>query len=161
MLVQAARSIVEQFEDGWSAPNPTSFDRFLADDVVLKQPFLADVHGRDAAHTYLARLLLFAPTLQGHVRSWGATGNVLFIEVQMISTRRGRPVRWRLVDRCLFDEHGLVHVRESYFDAVVLASQIARSPALTLRWFWSRVVPNPASRLDRLRERHSSDESLP
>jgi hypothetical protein len=157
-MSRAAVTIMDQFEKGWSCPSPTAFDEFLATDVVLKQPFIPTVHGRTECHKYLARLLLFAPTLQGRVLSWSSTGNVLFIEIEFAAPRtRRRVLRWNAADRVLFDEQGVVRERVTYMDPLELTKQIARSPRLTLRWLWSRAVPDPITRWNKLTTRDMKD----
>jgi SnoaL-like domain len=139
---------VERFERGWNAPSPSAFDDFLADDVVLRQPLIPAVNGRAECHRYLARLLLFAPNLRGRLLSWAARDNELFLTVHMSAQVGRRSVQWTLVDRVRFDDSGMMHERQSFFDPSTLAWQIGRSPRLTFRWFWSRAVRNPVARFE-------------
>jgi SnoaL-like protein len=54
---------VEAFESAWSRPTPERLIALLDPDVVLLQPHLPPIRGRDAALKEFRRLLTWLPAL--------------------------------------------------------------------------------------------------
>ena len=121
------------FADAWSAPTPERLVALLHPDVTLLQPHLPPVHGRDAAHAELQRLLRWMPDLHGEVDRACGNDAVVFIEWRMKRTRNTRP-GIRAVDRFLLDGD-LGTERRVWFDQFALLAEMMRAPHIVPGFF--------------------------
>jgi hypothetical protein len=109
------QTFARRFADAWKRPTPEKLIELLHPDVLLYQPHLPPIRGREAAKAEFERLFRWLPGLHGEVeRSCGADG-VVFIEWEMRFPIGREPVRIPAVDRFLLRD-GLGIEREVYFD---------------------------------------------
>lgn len=146
MGLSVHEAVVDAFAAGWAAPHPHAWDDLLHEDVVLRQPLLADGRGRDVWQRELTRLLAFLPDLRGQVLSWAGRQDVVFIDIACSGTAAGRPLEFRAVDRLTITAEGTVIQRDSFFDPLPLAVELARRPTAWMTWWRSGVGPLLARR---------------
>jgi len=133
--------VVAAFEAGWAAPGPHAWDAFLTPDAEFVQPMLRDGHGRELWWEEAGRLLTLLPDITGTVRSWAGNEETLFIAVRFDATLGGRPFGWDAVDELSLTPEGTVRRRESFFDSVQPAAQLATRPSAWSRWWRSGIGP--------------------
>jgi ketosteroid isomerase-like protein len=129
-----AAAFVEKFIEAWEDPRLERFQAVTHPDVVLEQPMMPRMVGKEAAREGFRRLLELFPGIRGRVLRWTAEGNVVFIEMRMTVPAGSRPLEWDLTDRIEL-EGGLVRERVSYMDSIQIVLGILTRPSL-----WSRVV---------------------
>lgn len=116
----------ERFAAGWAAPTAERLAALLCEDVVLCQPHLPPLRGKEAALAEFRRLFTWLPGLHGQVhRARGADG-VVFIEWTM-RFPIGRGVAIDAVDRFLLRD-GLGAERTVYLDQLPLIAGVLRAP---------------------------------
>jgi hypothetical protein len=121
---------VERFAAAWREPRVDGFAGLFHPDIVLEQPMLPRMVGKEAAVAGFARLLDAFPGIRGEVLGWGGDGDALFINLRL-RTGGSRPLEWTVVDRiCLEDD--LIRERVSYFDALPLLLGTVTRPGLWL-----------------------------
>jgi ketosteroid isomerase-like protein len=131
--VEAAEAWVEGFIEGWRAPanaeaTARHFERLLAPDIRLIQPQLPTGVGYGALRRqFLEPLFALMPDVHCEVDRWAASGDDVFIELTVIGTVGGRPVRMRACDRVTL-RGGVAIERESHADPAPLLAAVARSP---------------------------------
>jgi len=131
--VESAEAWVEGFIEGWRAPASAEataehFERLLAPDIRLIQPQLPTGVGYGALRRqFLEPLFALMPYVHCEVDRWAALGDDLFIELTVIGTIGGRPVRMRGCDRVTLRD-GVAIERESHLDPTPLLAAVARSP---------------------------------
>jgi limonene-1,2-epoxide hydrolase len=130
----AASLFVDRFETQWSKSNADALGELLTDDVVLIQPAMPSITGKQAANEAFSRLFRLIPDLHVRVHRWAARDEVLFIEFTLIGTFGGREVSWPAVDRFLLRD-GLAAERISYFDPMPLMLTVLKRPR-----GWRRLV---------------------
>lgn len=101
----------------------------LHPDVVLYQPHLPPIRGREAALREFRRLLAWLPTFHGAVTRWSESGGHVFIEWKMQLPLGGRTISIPAVDRFLVRD-GLGMERVVYFDQLRLIAAVAGHPRL-------------------------------
>jgi ketosteroid isomerase-like protein len=129
-----AAAFVERFEIAWSKSNADALGALLADDVVLIQPAMPAIRGKEQAHKTFSRLFRLIPDLHVMVHRWAALDDVLFIEFTLVGTFGGGEVHWPAVDRFLLRD-GLAAERISYFDPLPLLLTTLKRPR-----GWRRLV---------------------
>jgi ketosteroid isomerase-like protein len=122
-----AAAFVERFESAWSKSNADALGELLDDDVVLIQPGMPSIKGREQAHETFSRLFRLIPDLHVVVHRWAEGDDVLFIEFTLVGSFGGSEVSWPAVDRFLLRD-GLVAERFSYFDPMPLFLTTLRRP---------------------------------
>src|SRR5438874_1045028 len=121
---------VRRFTEAWSAPTSEGLVALLHREVVLLQPHLPPIHGRDAALDDFERLLRWLPGLRGEVERWSGSNGLLFIEWEL-KFPLGRGVSIPMVDRFRLVS-GLCLEREVYFDQLPLVTAVLTNPQ---EWF--------------------------
>jgi ketosteroid isomerase-like protein len=139
-----ASLFVERFEAQWAKSSADALDELLADDVVLIQPAMPSITGRQAANEVFSRLFRLIPDLHVRVHRWAERDEVVFIEFTLVGTFGGREVSWPAVDRFVLRD-GLVAERISYFDPMPLMLTILRRPRGWRRLLMSGFRPSFSS----------------
>jgi ketosteroid isomerase-like protein len=139
-----AAEFVERFETAWSKSNADALGELLTDDVVLIQPGMPSIKGKEQAHKTFSRLFRLIPDLHVVVHRWAAGDDVLFIEFTLVGTFGGGEVSWPAVDRFLLLD-GLVAERISYFDPMPLFLTTLKRPRGWRRLFTSGFRPSLSS----------------
>jgi ketosteroid isomerase-like protein len=122
-----ASGFVDRFADAWGGSDIDRLMELLSEDVVLRQPMLPMTVGKAAARDAFARLLTAFPGLRATVHTWGAEGDVVFIEFTLSCTFGGRELSWPAVDRFVLRD-GLAAERVNYFDPLPLFVKILSRP---------------------------------
>lgn len=138
--------VVETFAKGWSNPHPHAWDDFLAEDVELIQPLLADGAGIEHFRAETRRLLALAPDISGEVLSWAAREDVVFIDLRLNATIGGAPISFRTFDQLRISPDGMLLRREAFFDPSPVALALLRRPSSWLPWWRSGIGPLAARR---------------
>lgn len=131
--------VVEQFCTGWDNPDPHAWDEFIEPSMRFVQPMLKDVVGPERWASEAARLLHVLPDLRADVLHWAGSGDTLFIHLRFTATLGRRPITWDAVDQLRLTPAGTAVFRESFFDSVPVATQLARHPRALARWVWSAI----------------------
>jgi hypothetical protein len=122
-----AAHFVEQFKDVWRTPNLTKHEALWSPGIVLIQPLMGTLRGRDECWAGFERLFRLIPDITGVVHRWSSTENAIFIEFTLRGTFGGRELSWTAVDRFMLVD-GLIAERVSYFDASPLVLAMAARP---------------------------------
>jgi len=122
-----AADFVRRFEEAWAKSNADAIIDVLAADVVLRQPLMPEIVGRDAAHEAFERLFRSFPGLTATVHGWAAAGDVVYIDFTLHGEVGGRPLSWPAIDRFVVRD-GLAVERVSYFDGSRLVVEILKRP---------------------------------
>jgi hypothetical protein len=133
--------VVEQFRTGWDRPEPHSWDAMADDSMHFVQPMLRDGVGRQVWWEEMARVQKLLPDLRADVLRWAGSGEDLFIHIRFEATLSGKPLTWDAVDWLRVTSEGTAVFRESFFDSVPVAAQLASRPRSWLRWWRSGVGP--------------------
>jgi hypothetical protein len=126
---EEAAAFVERFIAAWGDPSVEKLQELTHDDVVLEQPMMPRMVGKEAAREGFGRLLALFPGIRGRVLRWSAEGNLVWIEMRMTVPAGSRPLEWDLVDRIEL-EGGLVRERITYMDAVPIIGGVLTRPGL-------------------------------
>jgi hypothetical protein len=138
----AAATFVEQFEDVWRGPpSLAKHEALWSEDIVLVQPVMGALRGRDECHAGFARLFALIPDLHAVVHRWSASDDAIFIEFTLIGAFGGSELSWSAVDRFTLTG-GLIAERVSYFDGAALAAAMAARPRGWRRMLATRFVPH-------------------
>lgn len=134
---EAARFVAD-FAHGWREPE---FERFVEwfserfDPAVrLSQPLAPDGVGHDALREQFRRLFVLIPDLRGAVRRWAATGDEIFIELELTGTLGRKSISWTACDVVTLRD-GLAVERRSFFDPSPLVGATLRRPTC-----WPRLI---------------------
>jgi hypothetical protein len=122
------RFVVEQFAEAWAHPRVDRFVALLHPDVVLLQPVVKPVVGREAARAEFSRLLGWIPDLVGAVDETATSGNVALIAWRLRFTLGRSPYDLRIVDRLVVADR-LIREREAYYDSLGLMIELLRRPS--------------------------------
>lgn len=126
---EEANAFVEKFIAAWSDPTVERLQELTHPDVVLEQPMMPRMAGKEAAREGFGRLLSLFPGIRGDVLRWSAEDNLVLIEMRMIVPAGSRPLEWDLVDRIEL-EGGLVRERITYMDSLPIVVGVLTRPAL-------------------------------
>lgn len=129
-----AARFAEQFADAWRTPDLAKHEALWSDDIVLTQPMMGTLRGRQACREAFQRLFALVPDLHADVHRVGRGRNEVFIEFTLSGTYGGKPIAWDAVDRFTFT-NGLIAERVSYFDSTPLIGKLVGRPA-----GWERLV---------------------
>ena len=122
-----AARFAERFTDTWRAPDLAKHEALWSEDIVLTQPMMGTVRGKQACREAFQRLFALVPDLHADVHSVGHGTNQVFIEFTLSGTYGGKPIAWDAVDRFTFTD-GLIAERVSYFDATPLVVKLVGRP---------------------------------
>jgi ketosteroid isomerase-like protein len=138
-----AARFAERFSDTWRTPDLAKHEALWSEDIVLTQPMMGTVRGKQACRQAFARLFALVPDLHADVQSVGHGTNQVFIEFTLSGTYGGKPIAWDAVDRFTFID-GLIAERISYFDATPLVLKLLSRPR-----GWDRLARTGAALLGR------------
>ena len=124
----------ERFTDAWRKPDLAKHEALWSDDIVLRQPMMGTLHGKQACLESFQRLFALVPDLHADVHRVGHGRHEVFIEFTLSGTYGGKPISWDAVDRFTFTG-GLIAERVSYFDSAPLIGKLVGRPA-----GWDRLV---------------------
>jgi ketosteroid isomerase-like protein len=136
-----AARFVEGFGVAWGRSDIDALMALLHDDVVLKQPMLPTITGKEAARAAFKRLFTAFPGLHGTVHDWAARGDVLFIDFTLSCEFGGRELSWHALDRFLLRD-GLAAERINYFDSMAVFVEILRRPRGWRNLARARLMPS-------------------
>jgi ketosteroid isomerase-like protein len=122
-----AAEFAERFAQAWRLPDLDQHEALWSDDIVLIQPMMGTLRGRQACRKSFERLFALVPDLHANVHRFGHGKQHVFIEFTLSGTYGGKPIAWDAVDRFTF-VNGLISERVSYFDAVPLMRTLAARP---------------------------------
>jgi len=138
-----AARFAERFTDTWRTPDLAKHEALWSEDIVLTQPMMGTVRGKQACRAAFQRLFALVPDLHADVHSVGHGTNQVFIEFTLSGTYGGKPIAWDAVDRFTFTD-GLIAERVSYFDATPLVVKLVGRPR-----GWDRLARTGAALLGR------------
>ena len=138
--MSSTAAFVERFEDAWRIPDLDKHEALWSDDIVLVQPLMGTLRGRDECRAAFGRLFRQIPDLHAVVHRWSRSADALFIEFTLRGSFGGRELSWSAVDRFLLVD-GLIAERVSYFDAAPLVAAMAARPRGWRRLLATRFVP--------------------
>jgi hypothetical protein len=118
---------VDRFAEVWKRPTPEGIGGLLDDYIVLKQPHLPTICGKDAAIVEFRRLLRWLPDFHGIVEHAVCGRNMVTIQWQMIFPIDTERLKICAVDRFTL-QNGLATERAAYFDTRPLHQAIKRNP---------------------------------
>jgi limonene-1,2-epoxide hydrolase len=137
----AAARFVEQFADVWRAPvSVARHEALWSGEIVLIQPLMGTLRGRDECHAGFSRLFRQIPDLHAVVHRSSHDEQAIFIEFTLRGTFGGRELAWTAVDRFTLTG-GLIAERVSYFDGAAVAAAMAGRPRGWGRMLATRFVP--------------------
>ena len=122
-----AAAFVDRFAAVWSAPTAQALAQLGHPEVVLVQPGMRTMRGRDEVLRGWTRLFRAMPDLRGEVHRWAPTEDGVLIELSLRATVARRPFEWSLVDRIVLED-GLVRERVTYQDPRPLALEALKAP---------------------------------
>jgi hypothetical protein len=125
------QTFADAFAQGWSRPTPEGLVALLHPEVVLLQPHLAPIRGKEAALAEFRRLFAWLPGLHGVVERSAEAAGFVFIEWQMKLPVGSKLVSIPAVDRFRLQD-GLAIERIVYFDQVALIKTVLFHPSLWL-----------------------------
>ncbi len=134
MNTQKQKCFSEKFAEAWANPSPDRLTALLHPDVVLRQPHLPPIRGRDAAHREFRKLFTWLPNLFGTVDRYAENGDLAFIEWRLQIPVGNKYVEIPAVDR-FFIEEGLGKERVVYLDQMQMNAAILKNPK-----FWRGFV---------------------
>lgn len=136
----AAAAFVARFEDCWRTPDLDKHEALWRDDVVLIQPLMGALRGRDECRAGFGRLFRQIPDIHAIVHRWSHSDDAILIEFTLRGTFGGRELAWSAVDRFTLVD-GRIAERVSYFDAAALMAAMAMRPRGWRRLLATRFVP--------------------
>ncbi|MBY0288040.1 MAG: nuclear transport factor 2 family protein [Mycobacteriaceae bacterium] len=125
---QFAARFAEQFAETWRTPDLAKHEALWSEDIVLTQPMMGTLRGKQACREAFQRLFALIPDLHADVHRVGHGGHEVFIEFTLSGTYGGKPIAWDAVDRFTFAD-GLVAERVSFFDSTPLIGKLVGRPA--------------------------------
>ena len=121
----------QRFAKAWKQPSPEHLVELLHPDVVLYQPHLPVMRGREAALEEFQRLFRWLPDFYGKVERYSGSDKVVFIEWHMKFPIGKRGVSIPTVDRFILQD-GLGIERAVYFDPRPLITAVLTHPQVWL-----------------------------
>ncbi|HET6732372.1 nuclear transport factor 2 family protein [Mycobacterium sp.] len=131
---QFATEFAERFAETWRSPDLAKHEAMWSDDIVLVQPLMGTLRGKQACLESFQRLFALVPDLRADVHRVGHGRHEVFIEFTLSGTYGGKPIAWDAVDRFTFT-NGLIAERFSYFDSAPLMLKLVGRPS-----GWERLV---------------------
>jgi hypothetical protein len=113
------QEFAQRFAEIWQHPSPEQLVALLHSEVVLYQPQMPPIHGRQAALEEFQRLFRWLPDTYGEVERFCGANGVLFIEWQMKLPIGKNGLSLKAVDRFILQE-GLGIERAVYFNQLPL-----------------------------------------
>jgi ketosteroid isomerase-like protein len=129
-----AARFAERFADAWRTPDLAKHEALWSDDIVLVQPMMGTLRGKQACRDAFQRLFNVVPDLHADVHRVGRGKKEVFIEFTLSGTYGGKPIAWDAVDRNTFTD-GLIAERVSFFDSAPLVVKLVGRPG-----GWDRLV---------------------
>src|ERR1700716_3246194 len=124
----------EQFAETWRTPDLSKHEALWSEDIVLTQPMMGTLRGKQACRESFQRLFALVPDLRADVHRVGHGKQEVFIEFTLSGTYGAKPIAWDAVDRFTFT-NGLIAERVSYFDSTPLIGKLVGRTA-----GWDRLV---------------------
>jgi ketosteroid isomerase-like protein len=131
---QFAARFAEQFADTWRTPDLAKHEALWSDEIVLTQPMMGILRGKQACRESFQRLFALIPDLHADVHRVGHGSREVFIEFTLSGTYGGKPIAADAVDRFTFTG-GLIAERVSYFDSAPLMLKLVGRPG-----GWERLI---------------------
>ncbi|OHV06684.1 nuclear transport factor 2 family protein [Mycobacterium talmoniae] len=122
-----ATRFAERFADTWRTPDLAKHEALWDDDIVLIQPLMGTLRGKQACREAFQRLFTLVPDLHAEVHAVAHDEHRVFIEFTLSGTYGGKPIAWDAVDRFTFTG-GRIAERVSYFDASPLVVKLLGRP---------------------------------
>ena len=107
-----AAGFAEKFADTWRSGDLSKHEALWSDDIVLIQPMMGSLRGKQACRESFQRLFALVPDLHADVHRVGNGKHEVFIEFTLSGTYGGKPIAWDAVDRFTFT-NGLIAERVS------------------------------------------------
>lgn len=120
---------VGRFEELWSGGRSRvgDFMTLFGDEVKLTAPGLRTTYGPHACEQAFVKTFQVMPDLTATVHRWGASDDVLFIEMTFAATVGGKRTEWRNVDRLLF-HNGIAFERQAFFNPLKVRRAFLANP---------------------------------
>ena len=131
---QFAAGFGQRFADAWGTPSMDTFEALYSDDIVLRQPMMGTLRGKQACRASFEQLFALVPDLHADVHRVGHGKHEMFIEFTLSGTYGGEPISWDAVDRFTFT-NGLIAERVWYFDSAPLVVKLVGRPS-----GWNRLL---------------------
>ncbi|HJT95225.1 MAG TPA: nuclear transport factor 2 family protein [Mycobacterium sp.] len=131
---QFATAFAEQFAETWRTPDLAKHESLWSDDIVLIQPMMGTLRGKQSCRESFQRLFALVPDLRADVHRVGHGRHEVFIGLTFSGTYGGKLIAWDAVDRVTFT-NGLIAERVSYFDSAPLILKLVGRPK-----GWQRLV---------------------
>lgn len=131
-------SFTARFTRAWAEPTAEGLVALLHENVVLRQPHLPPIHGKQAAHAEFTRLFAWLPGTYSEVTHAQETRDSAWIEHVLHLPAGNGFIRLPTVDRFQLRD-GLGLERVAYFDQARLMVGVLRHPGLWpgyLRYRW-------------------------
>lgn len=125
------REFTQRFKEIWKHPSPDQLVTLLHPDIILFQPHLRPIQGKDAALEEFQRLFNWMPDLYGEVDNFCGSDDVVFIQWRMIFPFGKKPLSVAMVDRFILQE-GLAVERVAYFNFLRIIGAIILNPSTWL-----------------------------
>jgi ketosteroid isomerase-like protein len=142
--VADAAAWVAMFAEGWANPVDADtfcdhFEPWFDPQVRMIQPSLRPTVGPKAFRDEFARpLFALVPDLNGTVENWGASGDVVYIELRLDGTVGRRAFTMHTCDRIKLRDGRAVE-RVAYLDPAPLLKAVAASPRSWPRFIRSQL----------------------
>ena len=136
------KATAKEFDDAWRNPDVAHFVSMLHPDVVLKQPVLPPIHGKNGGTRFFQRFLKWLPDVRGEVLEWSGAGDTLYIVWLLEASVGGKPFSMRAVDVIRIDSEGLIMEREAFYDSLhFFKVNLSRPFAWIPYWRFLGVLP--------------------
>lgn len=124
-------SFSEQFIKAWKNPTPEGLASLLSEDVVLYQPHLPPIRGKQQAIQEFRKLLKWIPGAHSEVTFWKEDTELAFIEHILKFPVGSNVIEIHAVDRFTL-ENGRGKERVVYFNMLSLIAGVLKHPSLWL-----------------------------
>lgn len=118
----------ERFTATWQNPTAHKLGELLADDIVLYQPHMTPIKGKQAAVQEFERLLNWLPGTHSVVKCWREDEEIALIEHELNFPFGNKCIKLPAVDRFILAD-GLARERVVYFDQVRLITAVLKHPS--------------------------------
>lgn len=131
---ESAARFAERFADTWRTPDLAKHQALWSYGIVLTQPMMGTLRGKQACRSAFHRLFVLIPDLHADVHTVGHSRREVFVEFTLSGTYGGKPIAWDAVDRFTLTD-SLIAQRVSYFNATPLVIKLFGRPR-----GWGRLV---------------------